>query len=92
MIQKKKSERNSIIFVHPDDIYKNNLTYRKVLMEYNKRQKNENSYNLCSALDLYWHPIYRKLKEIADYKEIFVYILSAGWGLVRGDFLLPYYD
>jgi hypothetical protein len=39
---------------------------------------------------LYKPPIYKALVEKFGSKD--VYILSAGWGLVRSDYLLPYYN
>ncbi len=88
-IEKKKKD---LIFAHPDDIYKNGLTYREILTQYNYSLKDKNPYNLCEALCLYAHPIYKQLKNLSVNKNIPVYILSAGWGLVRGSFLLPHYD
>jgi hypothetical protein len=85
-------KKEDLIFVHPDDkICKDKiLTYREALVEYNRKRKMENPYNLCDALSLYKPRIYKRLKKLN--KNIPVYILSAGWGLVRGSFLLPLYD
>ena len=45
---------------------------------------------LCRAAELYKHPVYGELTEEFGWENVF--ILSAGWGLVRGDFRLPYYN
>ena len=45
---------------------------------------------LVNAADLYDNPAYRNLRECFGYKSIF--ILSAGWGLVRGDTKIPTYN
>ena len=90
-----KEKKEDVIFAHPDDVYKiskNKITYREILVMYNETQKNGNPYNLCDALSLYKPEIYQLLKKAKINKNIPVYILSAGWGLVRGSFLLPYYD
>ena len=85
-------EEGDVIFAHPDQKIseEENLTYREALVEYNENLKDENRYNLCDALSLYNSPIYQCLKNLNQ--NIPVYILSAGWGLVSGSFLLPYYD
>jgi len=89
-----EEKKEDVIFAHPDDSYKISeneiLTYREALVRYNKNQRDENPYSLCDALSLYKPPIYQRLKNLN--KNITVYILSAGWGLVRGSFLLPHYD
>jgi hypothetical protein len=45
---------------------------------------------LLQAGDLYDRPIYRQLVDVLGAANVF--ILSAGWGLVRSDFILPTYD
>jgi len=42
------------------------------------------------AWRLYENPVYRLLKEHCGFEGF--YILSAGWGLIRSDFLTPAYD
>ena len=49
-----------------------------------------NPMKLLQAFQLYKPPIYRKLVNEYDIKNVF--ILSAGWGLIRSDFLTPHYD
>lgn len=85
-------EEGDVIFAHPDDNITEDkpLTYREDLVQYNENRRNKNPYDLCEALSLYKPSIYQQLKNLNN--NIPVYILSAGWGLVRGSFLLPYYD
>jgi hypothetical protein len=79
-----------ILFFHPDDLIENNKSGRDLILE----MQNDNSY-LTKAYELY--------KERLDIKdEIYVnlynkfksnlYIISAGWGIIRADFKLPNYD
>lgn len=73
----------------PDDNMEDmDCTWRDYLKSYNQKGSNPN--NLFPAGELYKHPIYKALVE--KYGAQNVFILSAGWGLVRSDFLIPYYD
>jgi hypothetical protein len=73
----------------PDDLKADTgSTWREYLELYNLKSSNPN--NLLKAGELYKPPIYEAL--ITAFCETNVYILSAGWGLVRSDYLLPYYD
>jgi len=75
--------------LRPDNQRENTgQTWRVYLQEYNRSGKNPDL--LFKAGCLYQPEIYQKL--VQQYGENDVYILSAGWGLVRSDFLLPYYD
>jgi len=67
-------------------------TWRDVLNRYNERYNREGSNpdHLLAASDLYRDRTYRDLVDALGSDS--VYILSAGWGLVRAGFLLPYYD
>ncbi len=77
------------VYAHPDDVSDTGATWRKRLVDYNATEKT-NPFNLCSALKLYENEAYKRLaNEIGDQNT---YILSAGWGLIRGDFLTPNYD
>ena len=49
-----------------------------------------NLLHLCPAYQLYQNKTYGLLVDRFGLNT--VYILSAGWGLVRADYLLPYYD
>jgi hypothetical protein len=78
-------------FARPDDP-SNGETWRKLLLEAN------NEYNrtglipdgLLPAWELYRNTTYKRLKDKFEIKNLF--ILSAGWGLVNGGFLLPEYN
>jgi hypothetical protein len=85
-----------IKYQRPDDpIGDTNKTWRDELESYNRDKKESNPLELLKAWQLYkprkpYEKIYRCLVE--KYGEQNVFILSAGWGLVRSDFLLPHYD
>ena len=72
----------------PDDPAANGKTWRDILRAHNLRA--DKSLNLLRAYQLYQHPIYTKLVEKFGAGNVF--ILSAGWGLVGANFLLPAYD
>lgn len=78
----------------PDDLLTTDAgtTWRNVLAQYNERYQREGSNpdRLLPAGELYSPRVYRRL--IESFGPNNVYILSAGWGLVRADFLLPDYD
>jgi len=82
-------------------------TWRDFVVHYNDYfvKTGSNSQTLCNAVDLYTpkyksqHEMFASGKWQSPYKQLYesskvsrTYILSAGWGLVRGDFLLPKYD
>ena len=75
-------------FQHPGEISPYGETWRDYLVRYN--QAGANPYRLHKAALLYKKPVYRALVASVGIENI--YILSAGWGLVRGSFLLPDYD
>ncbi len=81
------------IYARPDDIdEKSRKTWRELLLEYNCqwRGKDDNLKSLLPAYRLYSNSIYRAL--VVKYGVEQVFILSAGWGLIRSDFLTPHYD
>jgi hypothetical protein len=80
---------NSLRYARPDDASDAGGTWRDVLVEQN-RQPEANPLRLCRAIDLYVNPAYQQIAQRFGAERAF--ILSAGWGLVRGDFLLPDYD
>ena len=77
------------IYAHPDDCTEDGSTWRQLVAEYNKNPGN-NPLGLYPAFELYKRDVYRRLVDKFDLKN--VYILSAGWGLIRADFLTPSYD
>ena len=75
-------------YARPDDRGSRG-TWREVLVSYNK-QPAHNPSGLFPAYQLYENGIYERLVHRCGISD--VYILSAGWGLIRSDFLTPYYD
>lgn len=65
-----------------------NLTWRGQVEQVNATHSNP--FDLLEAWRLYTHPVYERL--IRSFGVGNVRILSAGWGLVRADYLLPAYD
>lgn len=78
-----------ILYAHPDGPSDQFGTWRDVLQRHNKEEV-DNDWSLLPALDLYSNNVYAQLAKQVGYQKSF--ILSAGWGLVRGDYLLPSYD
>ena len=83
----------STSYSRPDDVAYSGLTWRQVLVEYN-RDPAENPRGLLPAWRLYeprsYPRVYADLVEAYGLENVF--ILSAGWGLVAAAFLLPNYD
>ncbi len=80
-------------FCKPDDVMPdNNITWRDYLVQYNDEycSTRVNPCNLSAAIDLYKPKIYKELGNVFGEENVF--ILSAGWGLINGRFLLPNYD
>lgn len=82
-------------YARPDDPCREKAgTWRDLLREYNERS--DNPYKLFPAAELYtpreraFHHLYRELVEAFGWDNVF--ILSAGWGLIRAGFLTPYYN
>ena len=81
------------VHARPDDVSDTGATWRTVLQRYNEKYKvapETNPLGLLPAWKLYKNPAYRKLA--CHYGTDRLYILSAGWGLIRADFLTPGYD
>lgn len=78
------------VLAHPDDpTGTDSNTWRDLVAEYNKKP-NDNPFGLFPAYRLYSNPAYGAL--INQFGEENVFILSAGWGLIRSNFLTPQYD
>lgn len=75
------------LYASPDDMFLE-YSYRERLVEYN--QSGVNPWRLLSAYQLYSNPVYADLVQKLGIDQ--VYILSAGWGLIRANFLTPSYD
>lgn len=76
-------------YAHPDAPSDTGPTWRDLLRQYNEANSS-NPLGLLAATELYSNPVYSRLAHSLGTQR--VYILSAGWGLVRGDFRLPRYD
>jgi hypothetical protein len=77
------------IYARPDDISDRGISWREQLRKYNENQST-NPLGLVPSYQLYENNIYGSLVDCFGIEN--VYILSAGWGLIRSDFLTPYYD
>ena len=76
-------------YCRPDDtVGPDDATWRDTLATYHREGTNPNQ--LRRAADLYRPKVYRALVDAFDWPNVF--ILSAGWGLIRSDFLTPDYD
>ena len=81
------------VYAHPDDDSGSGMSWRDVLREYNRNFKanlGDNLHGLLPAWQLYCPPTYQILADRFGLDRLF--ILSAGWGLIRADFLTPNYD
>jgi len=76
------------LFKPDDTIPSTSTTWREHLLAYNRRSENPD--RLLRAADLYSPEIYRSLLHYVGTANLF--ILSAGWGLINADFLVPDYD
>lgn len=82
-------ERSDVVYARPDDPAEDGWRWRDHLLGYN-RQPGANPLGLLPAWRLYRHESYGRLAERTGKANLF--ILSAGWGLIRADFLTPAYD
>jgi hypothetical protein len=77
------------VYARPDDLSLDGASWRNVLLDYNQNHDG-NPLDLYPAYQLYENKIYGRLVDRYGLRS--VYILSAGWGLIRADFLTPSYD
>ena len=78
------------LFARPDDpSHLAAETWRDLVKAYDA-EPDANPLGLVPAYRLYSNPIYGGLVERYGVEK--VYILSAGWGLIRAEFLTPQYD
>ncbi len=80
---------DSHVYMRPDEPSGRGNTWREFLWEYNA-QKKGNPLNLYPAYKLYMNQAYKGLVDKFGVDQI--YILSAGWGLIKSEFLTPKYD
>lgn len=76
-------------YARPDDIADTGESWRTELLKYNEAPGN-NPLGLIPAWQLYENSTYKRLAD--KYSLKYLYILSAGWGLIAADFLTPAYD
>lgn len=76
---------DGLVHARPDG---NGGSWRDRLVAYN--QSGTNPLGLLPAAELYGHDVYRRMSEKLGIER--TYILSAGWGLIAGSFLTPFYD
>lgn len=81
---------SDVIFARPDDKADPNTSWRELLLSYNRNHYHDNPFGLFQAFALYKNSSYQNLVDKFGFQN--VYVLSAGWGLVRSDFLIPTYD
>ncbi len=79
---------DSIVYARPDDPSDYGMSWRHVLLDYNR--DGQNPFRLYPAWRLYTARIYAQLAERLGFRNF--YILSAGWGLIRANFLTPDYN
>lgn len=80
------------MYARPDDLAESGRSWREKLLHYNEGYKStgDNPYNLLEAWRLYRNSAYRELVKTFSTERVF--ILSAGWGLISSDFLVPDYN
>ena len=80
----------SLRYARPDDVASAGDTYREQLERYNRDNRTDNPWGLLPAWRLYKPREYSTLVDALGVDNVF--ILSAGWGLVPAEYLLPNYD
>lgn len=85
----KAPQIRGIRYAHPDQPSDNGLTWRQRVLDYNADRGGDAS-SLEPAYRLYRARQYHQL--VDEFGPTDVFILSAGWGLIRSDFLLPHYN
>lgn len=76
-------------YAHPDDLSDGLQTWRECLLIYNNGTPT-NPLQLMPAYLLYVNRAYKNLVNKFGLEQVF--ILSAGWGLIPADFLIPDYN
>lgn len=83
-------DRPDCVYARPDDLAETGHSWRQELLRYNREQAAYNPLGLLPAWSLYKNRTYKCLYH--EWGPDNLYILSAGWGLIRADFLVPNYD
>lgn len=84
-----RAPADDCLYAHPDDPSDAGPPWRDLLRRYNEADEG-NPLGLLPACALYRDETYQRLSEHVGIAKL--YILSAGWGLIGGSFLTPYYD
>lgn len=86
------SPTRGVAYAAPDQSCGAGMTWRSAIDAYNEdfRKRGINPFRLLAACDLYQNHIYRDLAD--HFGRTKTYILSAGWGLIAADTLIPNYD
>jgi hypothetical protein len=85
-------QADNVIYAAPDDQSDRQVSWRTLLEKYNNNPGN-NPLNLYPAYKLYQDKIYKTYEHLVEKFGVErVFILSAGWGMIRADFLTPQYD
>lgn len=89
---KEAPDNPTCVYAHPDDPSDYGMPWRAKLLDYNQKHQDtgDNPDGLLPAWRLYRNEAYSSL--VGHYGISRVYILSAGWGLIKSTFLLSYYD
>jgi hypothetical protein len=85
----KAPQQTGTYYARPDDLSEGTNTWRDRLVEYNQKP-GVNPLSLLPAYQLYANRTYQGL--ISQFGIDKIFILSAGWGLVAANYLLPDYD
>lgn len=85
----KAPQQTGTFHARPDDLCEGTSTWRERLVSYNDNP-GANPLSLLPAYQLYENRAYQGLVSQFGIDKIF--ILSAGWGLVKASYLLPDYD
>lgn len=80
---------SEFVYARPDDVSDRGTSWRDELCAYNADPQG-NPLRLLPAAKLYTNPIYSRLEDRFGADQMF--ILSAGWGLIKASFLTPMYD
>ena len=83
-------KKPSLRYARPDEAMPSGGVYRESLERYNRDNRTDNPWELLPAWRLYTPEAYHALVDALGVGNVF--ILSAGWGLVAADYLLPNYD
>ncbi len=79
----------TLTYAQVDDLAPSGKSWRKEILDYNQNVRC-NPYGLLPAWNLYRNSTYQIVADRIGQENF--YILSAGWGLIRSDFLTPKYD